>query len=216
MKYSIKKKYKHLFELMSQNTFDEPKHHFDFNNDYEHKMTESEAFSIIETLESKANAVLTTRFNYFTIKLIIDDKSNSYQTQNVKMMYNQIINYTYFLLTQNEISLNGLENILKESLVNKKSIVKESSSQTNIDNIENFLANYFNIKEEGKTKVVTKLIKSESLQDFKAYLFYFLFKKLVNKKANLELIADIEIIEAVDDIVDFFTSLLKGIVHISL
>lgn len=213
MKRSLKNEYKHLFEMQSQDISHEQitnstsSSEAYINNKYVYEISEADAFSLLTNLENKANNIVYNNYKNFSIRLKFDDTENVDQTQNVKLKFNEIINYTYFLLTQNEISLNGIDSILQESFTNKKMLVKESNTKINIDN---FMKKYFNFREEGKTKVVTKLMNSKSLRDFKANLFYFLFKKLVNKKANLEQIDNKDITESIKAIVSFFAKLITS------
>ena len=199
MKYSLKKQYKKIFEntnvsfnnkikiLPSSNFTNMTQQSLD-SQEVEVKenfVTQEEGFRIIKKIENKINYFIYSSSKNLTLTLNFGDsqETNESQKQNVKLKYNEIINYIYYLLKENEVNINGINTILEENVRYDTSLINESDITLSMSN---FLKRYFNQEQKGSTRVVSRLVGSRSLLDFKSNLFYFLIKKLVDKQINLK------------------------------
>ena len=223
MKYSLKKQYKKIFENTNVSFSDKINilPNINFTNTTQQSLdseevegeesfvSEADGFQIIKDLEERINNFIYSTSKDFSLTLIFgdDQETRERQKQNVKLKYYEIINYIYFLLKENEVTINDISTILEENVRQNNSLIKESDMTFTMSN---FLKKYFHQEQKGSTKVVSKLVGSKNLLEFKSNLFYFLIKKLVDKGINLKQVSDAKIVESVNDIIGYFAGLLTS------
>jgi len=181
-----------------------------------------------------------------TIKEINQD-DNSVISHNVRLSYQQILLYSFFLDASNisKLSLNDLSSTLlteQENFNNQieikddavdliaayrnenKSFKKNSlqiifenqieNSEFNEENFEKQISDFFkrNYRIDTvskKTEIIGKLLGSQNLNEFKAYLFYFLYKKFYDASVKLSVNPNDVIEASLELIVRYFKNKLE-------
>lgn len=125
----------------------------------------------------------------YTRQIKIVDEAGFENIKTLSFSYDNLISYIYYLYKIDEIDL-IFENNLNNSnfiLNSKKESVSllESDSSNNNVTAETLKKLIFEDAKKKSTQSVANVVSANSLNAFKAYMFYFLYKKLIKSNAKL-------------------------------
>jgi hypothetical protein len=149
----------------------------------------------------------TVEFDVNVLEEDIDGNIKTSYTQKCEMSKYSVLCYAYYCHKHLEgfsLNENELESVITEG-VTIENVFENDSSLTSP---EDFLAQNYEEITARKSEVVTKVVNSSSLDEFKKNIFYFLYKKFykpsIKLKANSPALS-----ESINDIIDMFINKLK-------
>ena len=226
MKKNIKNIYKHLFEINEDQSIDHPlinltnkpydmssrlkkpelKNYFRqeepevVEEPEEVEVPVSQEEAIQERFKESIEKLLKESEVSFDVNILeedIDGNEKISYTKKCSMTKFSLICYTYYCHKYLEgFSLNSGD---------LKKVLSESSSTKN--SIGNIVSQNFATSSSRRSNVVSRVVDSSSLDEFKNNIFYFLYKKFYNPQAVLDVTSNIS--ATINDIVDLFLNKLK-------